>query len=382
MKVIFMLPALSLALLFPWLSLPLQTFASLDNTWGSKSGHRGWERRVSAKADLKRSVPTSLYPPSPNTEDQHWNSSPTCGRFNSSPSYQGIPGERHFLPPSVSRGLDLSRIRNVVVFGDSYSTLGQNNGSPVRPAVLTGDSALAGGRASNGPTWAEYLAKNISANIYGFAHGGAVVDSKIVGRRSPTGTGIGPNTNDFAHQWQSYRPLGLKLRSEETLHIIFFGINDASLTITAAGGIEGSFDRALRETMPKVADRVLDFMQEMVDVLGPTNFLVADVEASPYYTKKLFSNLSSFSESSYVSGFSVTYVLVAELLKSLRAQPGKYGFKDAESCLARGDYTLDHVCRDWNEHPFWISSHPSTQLHLILSEFVTSVVQDCKEEEE
>lgn len=67
---------------------------------------------------------------------------PQCGTFQSS----------SFV--NVNSGISLSQIKNVIPFGDSWTAMNDSNGVfPPPPAVITGKNPMAGGRASNGPTW-------------------------------------------------------------------------------------------------------------------------------------------------------------------------------------------------------------------------------------
>lgn len=62
-------------------------------------------------------------------------------------------------------------IENLVVFGDSFSDDG-NGAWVLTNHTWPADPAYYGGRFSNGPIWAEYVAKALGWNLFDYAIGG------------------------------------------------------------------------------------------------------------------------------------------------------------------------------------------------------------------
>lgn len=91
-------------------------------------------------------------------------------------------------------------IKNIVVFGDSYSDTGNKQ------------------RLTNGPLWNEHLAVGWDASLYNFAFSGAVCDNGMYA----TDTFI-PSIID---QVEMYYKQNMSLNPEETVVIFWVGVND------------------------------------------------------------------------------------------------------------------------------------------------------------
>lgn len=92
-------------------------------------------------------------------------------------------------------------INNIVVFGDSYSDVGNNQ------------------RLTNGPLWSEDLAVGWEASLYSFAFSGAVCNNTLY----PEQDKFIPSVTD---QVEMYYNQQLNLDNEETAIIFWVGVND------------------------------------------------------------------------------------------------------------------------------------------------------------
>ncbi|KAJ2964661.1 hypothetical protein NQZ79_g545 [Umbelopsis isabellina] len=102
-------------------------------------------------------------------------------------------------------------IKNLVVFGDSYSDEGNLM------------------RQTNGPVWVENVAYAWNASVYNFAFGGATCDSDLYALDR---SDMSPSIRD---QIEIYYDQKLDLEPEDTVYAIWVGINDIALA-TADNG--------------------------------------------------------------------------------------------------------------------------------------------------
>lgn len=68
-----------------------------------------------------------------------------------------------------------SDIKNIYVFGDSFSDTGNLN--RLVNFALPSPEFYYQGRFSNGPTWVEYLANDLKANLTNYAYASATTDN-------------------------------------------------------------------------------------------------------------------------------------------------------------------------------------------------------------
>lgn len=95
-------------------------------------------------------------------------------------------------------------IKNIVVFGDSYSDVGNKQ------------------RLTNGPLWSEDLAVGWNASLYSFAFSGAVCNNDMYPEQDKKEEYI-PSITD---QVEMYYKENLRLKKEETVFIFWVGVND------------------------------------------------------------------------------------------------------------------------------------------------------------
>lgn len=106
-------------------------------------------------------------------------------------------------------------IKNIVVFGDSYSDVGNNQ------------------RLSNGPFWSEHLAVGWNASLYSFAFSRAVCDNEMYPEQAVNETFI-PSITD---QVEMYYKQNLQLNMDETAIVFWVGVNDVYKIFEKDNGI-------------------------------------------------------------------------------------------------------------------------------------------------
>lgn len=95
-------------------------------------------------------------------------------------------------------------IKNIVVFGDSYSDVGNKQ------------------RLTNGPLWSEHLAVGWNASLYSFAFSGAVCENDMYLKQSSSESFI-PSIVD---QVEMFYKQNLQLNMDETAIVFWVGVND------------------------------------------------------------------------------------------------------------------------------------------------------------
>lgn len=281
---------------------------------------------------------------------------PVCGSFGGSP--KDVKGT---LPA-------LSAFKTIVTFGDSYSDGGKYDGSALNDPVLHPPNPSAGGRCTNGPIWAEYLANTTGAVLMDYAVNGAVIDD---GQWAASAVSIHDDlltqTNTYISQYQKNDPA-------TTLHILFFGIEDY------VNSIENG-DSSLSNQAGNIAYTILRLSSS--PVFGK-NFLVIDnhgrgteTPAGAAYKTELFKELSSLSASSY--GLSIGFIDLSTVWNGvLGTSPGAaaFGYTSTNPCLASPATTVGS-CVDPDHAFYWFPLNPTTVTHRIMSDYIQAVWVQC-----
>ncbi|KAG4104497.1 hypothetical protein H8356DRAFT_1639598 [Neocallimastix lanati (nom. inval.)] len=150
-----------------------------------------------------------------------------------------------------------SEIKDLIVFGDSYTT-----------ATIDYSTLQFNGQSSNNEeeskNWPLFLVKKRIMNMWNFACSGAVVDNDII------------HSNNALPMTEQYKAFILHMgkggkhsnwRSDQSLIGIWFGIND--IMNRADNDIDYDDDQSIIKSMFKIINKIYD--------LGARNFLILDV---------------------------------------------------------------------------------------------------------
>ncbi|KZP29959.1 carbohydrate esterase family 16 protein [Athelia psychrophila] len=271
------------------------------------------------------------------------------------------------VPVEVQRqGRTNSVVKNIVVFGDSYSDNG-NGTYRISNGTWPADPAYDGGRFSNGPVWVEDIAGALNVELHDFAIGGSSSDNNLTqGLTGPNATIAVPSALD---QLSTYLG-GVKANASlsDTLFIVYTGINDAFFNANATGA---ESVKAIITIIEKLRNK------------GAKHFLVAsylDVSKAPYQhyiDATTNAQLRKWSNEyraqiKLLAGSQVTYVDLYSLYSDMFAHPRRYGFdpsKISRSCLtgAYGEAPRT-LCTDPDKYIFWDEFHPTRKTHQLMAE--------------
>ncbi|QGI63796.1 hypothetical protein CEK27_007767 [Fusarium fujikuroi] len=234
--------------------------------------------------------------------------------------------------PVLSRAAGAAK--NLVVFGDSYSTVGFWPGGDLpSPGSPLGNPALPGQTTANGLNWVGQLTSVLNTSsvlTYDFAVTGATVDKEIVSTYAQY------CVDDQVAQYREY--VANKISSAETLVAVWIGINDLGEPFwkKSAAPIEKTMDRyfellkmlseaGLKKfallTVPPFADQIPAMIGQSESDLKT---LRADIIA---YNKALTERAATFSKSG--SGIEVTVFDTKPTFDTAVKNFKEYGAKDA-----------------------------------------------------
>jgi len=279
---------------------------------------------------------------------------PKCGSFSGAPA-------------DVNAGLlPIAQYKTIVTFGDSYTDGGIRNGGPRQPAVVIPPNPKAGGRATNGPVWAEDIGTDTGALVMDYAVSGAVTSAKLWPSLS--------TASDFVTQVSLFLSQSNQLNPNTTLYSAFFGINDVG-----ASNTDGTAN------LPAAAQTIID--QITLLTKPPTNarsFLILDdygrggeSTAGDAFKQKYFSGLNTLRSS--ISGLKVAFVDFKTIWSGvLGATPGfkAFGYTSSGACTVSSSTTVGE-CSDPAHTFYWLPGHPSKETHRIMADYVEEVLMQC-----
>ncbi|CAE6455862.1 unnamed protein product [Rhizoctonia solani] len=318
---------------------------------------------------------------------------PKCGKFSSA-TYV-----------NANSGIDLRKIKTAVVpFGDSWTAMNDSTGAyPPPPPVFLGTYSMAGGRASNGPTWTEYIANDTSSEVHPYAVGGAVTDLTLW----PTAIARKININSFTNQTKIFLSQNNTWDPATTLYTIFFGINDytysktqnlktkiflsqnntwdpATTLYTIFFGINDytysktdGFDILLK------AAEVIRNQTELLIAAGAKNILTAGLyhnqTGSGPYKQALYDNLKTLRKQH--PKINIAFADFFPLWNAINSSESNYGatfgYTNLTKCLTV-DSSIVGACESPQTHLYWQSGHPSTCTHRLMADYIETVLDTCK----
>ncbi|KAJ7030318.1 carbohydrate esterase family 16 protein [Mycena alexandri] len=278
---------------------------------------------------------------------------PTCGKLGGTFA-------------NANAGVITAGMKTLIAFGDSYTFGGRSDGGPLAAAVLVGTSPRAGGRATDGPIWAEDVASDLGATIKDYAVSGAVINVTLW----PSEAG----QSDFLHQAALFLSQNNNLTPATTLYTVFFGINDFGASST-----DGNH-------LPQAAAELLTQIKQLA--AAPTNaknIVVLDdygrgthSATGDAFKQAVFSGLSTLR----AQGLNVAFVDFAPLWDAvLGASPGfaAFGYDTSGSCIPNASQTdLTGECSTPLNSFYWLPGHPSKETHRIMANYVEFVLANCK----
>ncbi|CCO30409.1 GDSL family lipase [Rhizoctonia solani AG-1 IB] len=282
---------------------------------------------------------------------------PKCGKFSSA-TYV-----------NANSGIDLKKIKTAIVpFGDSWTAMNDSTGAyPPPPPVFLGTYSMAGGRASNGPTWTEYIANDTSSEVHPYAIGGAVTDLTLW----PTAIARKININSFTNQTKIFLSQNNTWDPSTTLYTIFFGINDYTYSKT------DGFDILLK------AAEVVRNQTELLIAAGAKNILTAGLyhnqTGSGPYKQALYDNLKSLrAQHPKINIAFADFFPLWNAINSSESNYGEaFGYTNLTKCLTV-DSSIVGACESPQTHLYWQSGHPSTCTHRLMADYIETVLDTCK----
>ncbi|TPX61484.1 hypothetical protein PhCBS80983_g01111 [Powellomyces hirtus] len=292
-----------------------------------------------------------------------------------------------------------ANIKNIVVFGDSFSDNGnvlKFSGVPRAPYFE--------GRFSNGPNYVDYLAKSLNGPVViNNAYGGAVADRKLLpdGAKAKNGT-FPPDINE---QLAAYLANNTVYPDPKTsLYPIFIGVNDYFQTLGAQAIPKPAtvatavidFIKKLRASPLKVERIVVlqlpDFGQapaisRSANATGQDKALVQALATSisTQHNALLLKGIEEIRATD--AGLHIDTVDLVALIKGIQAIPDKGGFTNFNSpCLtlkAGANVTSPElsrnasnviVCDKPDEYLYWDNLHPTTHGHRRVAEATFAAV--------
>lgn len=273
---------------------------------------------------------------------------PTCGTASSIKSV------------NFNSGISLDSISTLYVFGDSLSATGNHRGGPPPPAVPNSNTALYGGRATNGLMWNEVLLTKTGAKVAGFAVGGAVIDKTLY-------KSLKPSVSDMPTQVQTYLDQKLIIDPESTLTAVYFGTNDYGAAMK---------DKTADRTLPLAAQAYLREVGKLIKS-GMKQFLIISAPISRdvllEHNRIIWQGMLNYQKSDNIR---FAHVEMGELFKKIADDPKSFGFVDNKNCLVSIKTTAGG-CSNPRLHPFWFSGHPAAETQKMVAQYVTLVSTSC-----
>ncbi|KAI8098474.1 GDSL-like Lipase/Acylhydrolase-domain-containing protein [Halteromyces radiatus] len=249
--------------------------------------------------------------------------------------------------------LCLAKINNIVVFGDSYSDLGNRQLS------------------SNGPLWSQHLAIGWNASLYSFAFSGATCDQSLYQQSNNT---TAPSSPSIVDQLEIYYQQQLNLKPEDTIYAFWVGYNDIYNMLQTN---DQNYDQ--------LTDCIIQQMHNVRKVFGTNRFLMftlVPMDKMPYFNKdndKIalqrqkqaidnFNQLLHEKVSNLVKhhqSLELDLVDAHDLLKDMVNNPDEFGFKDGQHSF--WDTCQGQCHESVDDYIWWDKTHLTGGAHRIIA---------------
>ncbi|KAI8380991.1 GDSL-like Lipase/Acylhydrolase-domain-containing protein [Radiomyces spectabilis] len=243
-------------------------------------------------------------------------------------------------------------IKNLVVFGDSYSDVGNSQ------------------RWSNGPLWSENVAAGWNASLFSFAYSGAVCDNNLYPEPVDTNEWI-PSIKD---QIEAYYNLQLNHDPEETAFAIWVGVNDIHRAYEQQQGT------LLLPDFRSVADCIGQQLRSVRKVFNSNHLILFNVpplEKMPYFAdtdlgesrNRSAIELNKLLQKDVVNlnkhhhALELDMVDVHSLIRDITADPFLFDFSNADSAYFDREFTEEHI----DEYVWWDRTHLTASAHRIIA---------------
>ncbi|KAI8973701.1 GDSL-like Lipase/Acylhydrolase-domain-containing protein [Mycotypha africana] len=274
---------------------------------------------------------------------------------------------------STSAILD-ERINNIVVFGDSYSDVGNQQ------------------RLTNGPLWSENLAVGWNASLYSFAFSGAVCDNDLYPKENTFIPSITDQIEMFYEQYQADH-IDIKDAMNETVFIFWVGLNDVfKITSTTKDTSEEE------QQYSRVVECIGTNIRNIRKLFGANKFIVFGIppfEKMPYFSPNTNTNSSSSSNKSssdpknkeameraahqldellarhvekmnkHLQYLELDLVDVHKLIDDIVSQPAIFDLKNAHD--AYWEICQGQCQDDVNSYVWWDSMHLTGGIHRLIA---------------
>ncbi|ORZ24592.1 GDSL-like Lipase/Acylhydrolase-domain-containing protein [Absidia repens] len=245
----------------------------------------------------------------------------------------------------------LAKISNIVVFGDSYSDVGNRQ------------------QSSNGPVWSQDLAVGWNASLYSFAFNGATCD-RSTHQGSRNTSSITPPT--IVDQIEIYYQQKLKLAPEDTIYAFWVGYTDIhNMVQTNSEDYEG------------LADCIIQQIRNVRKVFETNRFItftLAPLENMPYFSdgknrvQKYKQAMDKFNGILHEKVFNLVghhqsleldLVDAHDLLKDMTNAPTEFGFKDGHHSF--WDHCQGQCSDSVDDYIWWDKTHLTGGAHRVIA---------------
>lgn len=280
------------------------------------------------------------------------------------------------------------------VFGDSLSDPGnvfnatKALGDPTK--VLPPSPPYFDGRFSNGPVWAEYFGNELGLSPtpvtslgnqpandgINFAFGGSTTGkNNAIATDLPTG--ILTQVDLFTEPLEKFN----QKADPDALYTVWGGGNDYLFGNNVDPTVPiANLTSAVKSLADVGAKNIMVFNLPDLGQLPGTRIDPTISAGLSTLTALHNSALSAAVEGFQQSGLNIIPVDVDSLVKEIKANPGKFGFKDATNSCLVGDFNAiasgtATLCSNPDDFAFFDAVHPSTKVHNLIAQAALSKVK-------